>query len=305
MAYKYNDFKDKVSEIIRDDAGKLSTTERDNYIQEGVKIYNAHRPREIVKDITGDGTYYYAIATHLGSWAKGFSRVKSIEYPADEREPSYLEEGEEFSVYEKEDGQYIRFFKDVPLATEKARIVYTALHILSNKIISGTFSFASADNSLNRTAGSFLTDGLFPGNKIWTPSANNPGPFTIKSVAALKVIFWEAVITAIAAAITIEADANTIPEIDQDALCEIAASLCSGALAQAYAQTSDATIGADSVNYRTKSQEYAARAKAQKQIYLDHLGLKEGDVAPASVIKNFDIGYPDGTDRLTHPRKLR
>jgi hypothetical protein len=234
MAYSSVEFASKVSEIVRDDVGKLGSSERDNFIQEAVKIYSRHRPREVVKDITGDGGYDYAIATNLTSWVKGFSIIKSIEYPADEREPIFLEEGsdEDFVVYEKEGGQYIRFFSDAPPATEKIRVVYTALHVVNDTL-------------------------------------------------------------------------NTIPESDQDAVCNLAASLCSGALASAYAQTSDSTITADSVDHMSKSREYAARARVQKQTYMDFLGIKEGEVSPASAIKTIKVDYPGGGDRLTHPKKWR
>ena len=57
MAYTYTQFKTKVGEIVQDAASKLSTTERDNFIQEAVKIYSKHRPRNVVKDITGDGLH--------------------------------------------------------------------------------------------------------------------------------------------------------------------------------------------------------------------------------------------------------
>ncbi len=304
MAYKYNDFKEKVSGIVRDDAEKLTPEEKESFIQEAVKIYSRHRPREVVKDITGDGTYDYSIATYLSSWVKGFSTIKSIEYPADRREPEYIDQ-KYFIIQAKEDGEYIHFLEDTPAATEKARVTYTALHILASKIINGTFSFSATDNSINRTTGSFITDGIFPGNKITTPSTNNPGPFTVKSVTALKIIFLETVATEIAAAITIEVDMNTIPESDQDAVCNLAASLCSGALASIYAHASDSTIGADSVDHRSKSQEFSLRAKIQKQTYLNHIGLKEGEIPPASVTMDYDVNYPDGTDRLTHPRRNR
>lgn len=208
----------------------VSVTEVD-FIQEALKIYSKHRPREVVKDITGDGTYDYSISTNLTTWVEDFSIIKSIEYPADEREPQYVDE-DDYAILRKESGLFIRFFADTPSTSEKIRVIYTTLHILSDS-------------------------------------------------------------------------QNTIPQIDEDALCNLAASLCSGALASYYAQTSDPTIGADSVNYRTKSQEYTARAKEQKKIYMDHLGLKDGDVAPASAIKAIDVTYPGGMDRLTHPRKWR
>ncbi len=227
----YAQIKDKVDQTVKDTAGKLDPTERDNFIQEAVKIYSKHRPREVVKDIAGANAYDYSIGTNLASWIDDFSIIKSIEYPADQRDPQYIDE-DDFIIYKKESDLFIRFLADTPQATEKIRVTYTALHILSEAL-------------------------------------------------------------------------NTIPLVDQDAVCNLAASLCSGALASYYAQTSDSTIGADSVNYRTKSQEYSSRAKDQKKLYMDHLGLKDGDVAPASVRKAVDVTYPGGADRLTHPRKWR
>lgn len=210
MPYTYAQFKDKVSEIVQDDAGILTVIERDNFIQEAVKIYSRHRPLEVVKDIAGDGTFDYPVSTDLPAWVKGFSMIKSIEYPADQREPVYVDEGN-YLIYEKETGQFIRFLSDRPASTEKIRVSHTALHVLSEV-------------------------------------------------------------------------RNTIPAIDEDAVSNLAASLCSGALASYYAQTSDSTIGADAVNYRTKSQEYDARAKSQKKLYMDHLGIKDHEVPPASSV---------------------
>jgi hypothetical protein len=302
--YRYNDFKDKVGEILQDKAERLSSIDREHYLQEAVLIYSKHRPRQIVKDITGDAGYDYPIATHLTSWVKGFSTIKSIEYPANQRVPEYLDENS-FMVYEKQDGPYIRLLGDSPPATQTMRVIYTSLHILNTRFVTGTFSFAATDSSMNRLTGSFITDGIFAGNKITPPSENNPGPLTVKSVAALKIVFLEAVVVEIADEIKIEVEADTIPESDQDALCNLAASLCSGALASAYAQTSDSTITADSVDHKSKSQEYASRAKMQKQNYLNHLGLKEGDVAPASAVYDTDTNYPWGGDRLTHPKRYR
>ncbi len=231
MPYTYTEFKDKVAAIVKDESSKLSVTERDGFIQQAAKLYSRHRPREVVKDITGTGAYDYAVSTNMTAWIKGFSTIKSIEYPADERDPVYLED-DEFTIYEKEAGQYLRFTSSTPLSTEKIRVTYTALHILSDS-------------------------------------------------------------------------QNTIPASDEDAVANLAASFCSHALASAYAQVSDATIAADSVNHRTKSQEYQSRAKDQKRIYLEHMGIKEGEVAPASVTMDTDLDFPWGEDRLTHPRKYR
>ncbi len=233
MSYTYSQFKSKVSEIVQDDAGKLEAVEIYNFIQEAVKIYSRHCPREIVKDIAGDGTYDYPIATHLTYWSEEFSSIGKVEYPADEREPVYLDD-EEYTTIRKEEGLYLRFLQGItPSATQKIRVTYLGLHILSDS-------------------------------------------------------------------------QSTIPEIHEDALCNLAASLCSGALASAYAHTTDSTITADSVDHMSKSREFAARAKVQKQNYLDQIEIgEEGGVAPASAIKDIKVNYPGGGDRLTHPKKWR
>lgn len=376
MAYTLAQYKSKVAEIVQDDAAKLTATELANFLQEAIKVYSKHRPRVIIKDITGDGGYDYAIATNLTSWVKGFSIVRSLEYPADERIPIYLDEGadEDFFVYEKEGGQYLRFMESSPSATEKIRVAYTALHILNDllvedcedtwneyaaaavtaaldavnfKVGSGSAKFTmTADAGVEILATELmsilsLVQHTHIGMWIKSSVVLNAGdlqllldntaacasPLETLNIPAVAANTWTWVEMALANPATdlflvsigikqavdkgafvlniddVRAFQNTIPESDQDALCNLAASLCSGALASAYAQTSDSTITADSVDHMSKSREYAARAKVQKQTYMDLLGIKEGEVLPASVIKSFDIGYPDGTDRLTHPRK--
>jgi hypothetical protein len=106
---------------------------------------------------------------------------------------------------------------------------------------------------------------------------------------------------------TIPRTAITVPAGDVDAVAWLAASLCLEELANAFAQTGDSTIAADVVNYRSKSSEFAARAKRLMQLYKEHMGLKDGDTAPAAaVIRDFEQKkYPGGLDRLTHPRGAR
>lgn len=105
---------------------------------------------------------------------------------------------------------------------------------------------------------------------------------------------------------TVPRTATTVPSGDVDAVAKLAASFCLEELANAFAQTGDSTIGADVVNYHSKSSEFAARAKRLMQLYKEHMGLKDGDTAPAAaVIRDFDQKYPGGLDRLTHPRRAR
>lgn len=105
---------------------------------------------------------------------------------------------------------------------------------------------------------------------------------------------------------TVTDTASTIPAPHEDAVATLAAALGCEALATSYAQTTDATISADAVSYRTKSQEYAARAKRLAAIFREALGLKDDDApAPASGVRDWSSNYQWGEDRLQHPKDRR
>ena len=309
MAYNLTQFKSKVSEIVQDDAVKLSTSERDNFIQEAVKIYSKHRPRDVVREIAGDGNYDYAIS-NFKAWVKGFSIITKIEYPANQRDPEYADEND-FMIIDKATGQFLRFLEDSPSATEIIRVIHTALHILIDAVI--TVSIATP------AVVSYASHGLNPGDAFQfattgaLPTGLAAGTTYYVITAGLTSDAFELSATPGGTAINTSGTQsgthtfrmNTIPAIDEDAVANLAASLCSGALASAYAQTSDSTITAEAVDHKSKSQEFSSRAKVQKQTYLNHIGLKEGDVAPASAVKDLDVDYPWGGDRLTHPKKWR
>lgn len=95
-------------------------------------------------------------------------------------------------------------------------------------------------------------------------------------------------------------DESSLPATDQEAVAAFAASHCCQVLANAYGNTNDPVIQADSVNYRSKSDEYARRAKELKAFYKDHLGIRDGDAVPAAGVT---ISTPDRKrTRMTHVR---
>ncbi|MCE5212991.1 MAG: hypothetical protein LLG40_15725 [Deltaproteobacteria bacterium] len=98
----------------------------------------------------------------------------------------------------------------------------------------------------------------------------------------------------------------TIPASDEDAVQMLAAAGFCDMLATYYAQTSDSTIMADSVDHKSKAAEYAARARAYRKEYFDHMGIKDGQtVGAASVTRDQDAKTSHGLDHVTHPRKWR
>jgi hypothetical protein len=105
------------------------------------------------------------------------------------------------------------------------------------------------------------------------------------------------------------ADGSTVPANDFEAVCDLASALCFEALAAAYAQTGDNSMGADVVNYRTKGQEYLALAKAARKRYLDYMGIEDGATGasggnngPALAMGDMDNMMEWGGDRMTHRR---
>lgn len=87
---------------------------------------------------------------------------------------------------------------------------------------------------------------------------------------------------------TLSGTTDTIPVADRLAVAKLAGAECARMLAAYYSQTSDATYGADTVNYRTKGQDYLALAKALELAYREHVGAVEG-FAPASVAGDLDV----------------
>jgi len=105
-----------------------------------------------------------------------------------------------------------------------------------------------------------------------------------------------------------KSDGSTVPDYDFEAVCDLAAAFCYDALAGIYTQTGDATIMADSVNYRTKNQEFQSLAKQARQRYYSHLGIDPTAAAqtgPALATGSMHETMGWGGDRLTHPKVSR
>ena len=101
------------------------------------------------------------------------------------------------------------------------------------------------------------------------------------------------------------ATACTVKAFDEKAVQSLASAIFCEMLATYFAQNQDSTISADSVDQRSKASEYAARAKAYRKLYTDHIGIKDGQVPAASVTKDQDATPSWQGDGLTHPRRYR
>lgn len=77
---------------------------------------------------------------------------------------------------------------------------------------------------------------------------------------------------------------DSVPVVDLEAVANLAASICCRILANALGNTSDPTIQADVVNYRSKSGEFTRLADKLEGLYKAHLGIKDDDTVAASMV---------------------
>jgi len=99
--------------------------------------------------------------------------------------------------------------------------------------------------------------------------------------------------------------ACTVEAAAEEAVQLLAAAHFCNMVATYYAQTQDSTIQADSVDHKSKTQEYAARARAYRKMFFDYMGIDEGKTPAASVTRDQDAATSHRGDQLTHPRKYR
>ncbi len=86
----------------------------------------------------------------------------------------------------------------------------------------------------------------------------------------------------------VDAEADTIPIRDREAVANWAAALLLDQLATLYSGHRQPTINADSVDWQTKGRDFAARAKAKRQAYLDHLGIDPKRTVAHGTVVDFD-----------------
>lgn len=109
----------------------------EDFVAQAVRDYEGFRPREVVADITGDGTQSYPV-TDLTSWVVGRSDLKWIEYQVDQTPPQYLD-ANEFVVRRIANtgtnaevrAESLYLHNAAPAATETFRVCYTAPHTVT------------------------------------------------------------------------------------------------------------------------------------------------------------------------------
>ncbi|SRR5581483_2479962 len=121
------DYKTRLDQILKEQAGHLDEADKEAAIQNALKEHSKYKPLALVYDIAGDGVAFDFATSTITSWEKDFSKILSIEFPAGDREPVYLND-DDWTLYEKPSGQVLRLLFDTPAAGQSARVNYTARH---------------------------------------------------------------------------------------------------------------------------------------------------------------------------------
>lgn len=117
------DIQTLVSDLVRDDAGKLADPERDRAIAGALSRYSQDRPRNVIEDVSADGSNYLPLPN---GWADGDSAVASLEYPVGEW-PISVVSSEWYGVVAGPMGDEIRLGGVIPDGAA-VRVSYSAPH---------------------------------------------------------------------------------------------------------------------------------------------------------------------------------
>lgn len=92
---------------------------------------------------------------------------------------------------------------------------------------------------------------------------------------------------------------DTVPSIDFEAIVLWASSVAAKSLASKFAGTSDPTLRADVVNYKTKSSDYLRISKEYRDAYIEWIS---DPIKAASIVRDIDFGFGFGDNQpfMTH-----
>lgn len=133
MAFLLTDLRTRVTALLQEDAKFLTSDEIDEAINQALLQVNHDKPFTVPVDITGDGTQTYALPA---TFEKEFSDIKTVEFPAGEIPPIFLDREDDWRFYEdpsKPSGSQLRLLmlSRTPSATETIRVTIVIERVLT------------------------------------------------------------------------------------------------------------------------------------------------------------------------------
>lgn len=120
-----SDYQTLVTDLVRDDAGRISTPQRDAAIATAVERYGSDRPRLKVEDLAGVSGTLLALPA---GWQADFSALASLEYPVGNVPPTCIAQ-DRWSLYDEPAAKKIMLLDSLPAAST-VRATFTVRHAL-------------------------------------------------------------------------------------------------------------------------------------------------------------------------------
>ncbi len=117
------DYQTLVTNLVRDDTGKIANADRDEAIARAVARYSKDRPREKIEDIAAPGGNKLNLPA---GWQAGVSSIIAIEYPIGNT-PQDLLDQDSYTIYSTPTGDEIKILNAIT-AAQQVRITYTIRH---------------------------------------------------------------------------------------------------------------------------------------------------------------------------------
>ena len=118
MAKVLAEYTARITSLVQDKASKLETADYTAALDAALEDLNSNHPKVTSASEAGDGSTY---EWTLASWVEEQSVVRSVEYPAGERNPEYLD-ADEYAMVIPGD---LRLLNYTPGAAESIKISYT------------------------------------------------------------------------------------------------------------------------------------------------------------------------------------
>lgn len=147
-----SDYQILVTDLVRDDANRISAGQLDAAIATAVARYSQDRPRRKVEDLAGVSGRLLALPV---AWQADFSELQSLEYPIGDMPPTLIE-ADRWSLYDEPAAQKIMLLDSLPSAST-VRAVFTIRHTLD--VATDTIPLQHRE-ATSRYAASLLCDQL-------------------------------------------------------------------------------------------------------------------------------------------------
>ena len=125
-----SDYQTLVIDLVRDDAGKIVTAERDRAITAAVERYSKDRPRQTAEDLTPTSANVLPLPS---TWVTDFSTLLSLEYPIG-NVPRDLIEQDRYEFYRNTTAVVIQLLDAVAVAASNTRATYTIKHSVTTTV---------------------------------------------------------------------------------------------------------------------------------------------------------------------------